>query len=347
MSRAVSHRGAVLYRAVLCASLLCCSMGYSFSAVSQEPADARIAWWREAKFGVMIRWGLHALPGCVWNGIRFQGPSDWIQFRARVPSSEYAALTAQFTAPLFNPDEWAQSIKDAGTQYLILPAKSYDGFCLFDSALTDFKITATPFGRDFLREMSDTCRREHIRFGVYYSILDWHHPDYLPRGPDSPRPWDERPTDTANYDRYIDYVKRQMEELLTRYGPIDILWFDGAWEHTPAENHADELIRHVRTLQPGILVNNRLGVPGDFDALDSMPEHPLPDRPWEMSISLHDTYGYKRYDVEWKESSEIITQLATCSAKGGNLLLNIGPDDSGAFPPPVRERLKQIGEWTR
>ncbi|HQO33285.1 MAG TPA: alpha-L-fucosidase [bacterium] len=334
-----------LYRAVFCAILFCWSIDPTLCGVTDDPINTRIAWWREARFGVMIRWGLHALPGSVWNGIRLQGPSDWIQFRAQVPSSEYATLAAQFNAPLFNPDEWIQSVKLAGAQYLILPAKSYDGFCLFNSDLTDFKITATPFGRDLIAEVSEVCRRENVRFGIYYSILDWHHPDYLPRGPDSPRPWDERPTDTANYDRYIDYVKQQLEILLTRYGKIDILWFDGAWEHTPAENHAEEIIRHIHSLQPDILINNRLGVSGDFISSDSIPEHP--DQPWELGISLNDTWGFKRYDVDWKESSEIITGIANCTSAGGNLLLNIGPEDSGAFPPAVRQRLNEIGESLR
>ncbi|MFH1739415.1 MAG: alpha-L-fucosidase [bacterium] len=325
-----------------------CSVGAAAPEEPQDQRNQRMAWWREARFGMVIHWGLYAVPAGVWNGKRVDGPGEWIMFRGRIPVVEYERLADQFNPPQFNPREWVSIAKNAGMKYILITAKHHDGFCLFDSKLTDFDVMNTPFHRDVLKELSDECHREGIQFGLYYSIMDWHHPDYLPRGKDSPRPWDTRPTEEADYNRYIEYVKDQLRELLTNYGDIAVLWFDGGWEHSAEENRATEIIHLARSIQPNIIINDRLGITQDFNTPEQyVPAKAIQENDWETCMTMNDTWGHKSYDQNWKSAENLIHSLVGCAAEGGNFLLNVGPTDGGIIPKPSVERLEAIGRWLK
>lgn len=312
-----------------------------------EQRDARMAWWRDARFGMFIHWGLYAVPAGVWKGRDLEATAgEWLMFGAQVPVAEYEPLVSQFNPVQFNAEEWVRIAKDAGMKYIVITTKHHDGFALFDSQVSDYDIMATPFGRDIMKELAEACRKEGLRIGWYYSILDWHHPDYLPRGEGSPRPWDTRPVDGADFNRYIDYMKSQLTELLTHYGDIGILWFDGGWEHTADEVRSAEVVEMVRGLQPHLIVNNRILLPQDFDTPEqSIPGAGVPGRDWETCMTMNDTWGYKAHDQNWKSAETLIRNLVDIAGKGGNYLLNVGPTAEGLIPAPSVERLATIGQW--
>jgi len=258
---------------------------------------------------------------------------------------DYEKFAAQFNPARFNAGEWVRTAKQAGMRYIVITSKHHDGFCMYDTKLTDWSITrATPFKRDPLKELADECRKQGIRLGFYYSIMDWHHPDYLPR-----RPWESevRPAAGASLDRYIEYMKGQLRELLTRYGPVAVLWFDGGWEHTGQELKSAEVNALVRSLQPHILINDRNHLPEDF----STPEQTIPagampnNRLWETCMTINDTWGYTRDNTNWKSTEDLIRKLCDIAHKGGNFLLNVGPTELGEFPAPIVERLMGMGSW--
>ena len=218
---------------------------------------------------------------------------------------------------------------------------------MFDTKLTDYNIVrATPFGRDPMKELAEECRRQGIRLCFYYSIMDWHHPDYLPR-----RPWERevRPAAGADLNRYIDYMKGQLRELLTNYGPIGVLWFDGGWEHNAQTLRSAEVNAFIRSLQPQILINDRNHLPEDFATPEqTIPADALPGRRlWETCMTINDTWGYAKNDDNWKSAEDLIRKLCDIAHKGGNFLLNVGPTAEGTFPEPIVERLQRIGQWMR
>ncbi len=244
-------------------------------------------------------------------------------------------------------------------KYIVITSKHHDGFCLFDSKDTDFDVMATPFQRDILKELSDACRKQGMNLCFYHSIMDWHHPDYLPR-----RPWEEkdRPAAGAKFDRYVQYMKAQLKELVTNYGPIGVLWFDGEWENTWTEAYGKDLYRYVRTLQPSIIVNNRVGAgrsgmegfsqdkesAGDFGTPEQqIPATGLPGVDWETCMTMNDHWGYNSHDQNWKSAKEIVRMLVDIASKGGNYLLNVGPTAEGVFPQPSIDRLREIGAWMK
>jgi alpha-L-fucosidase len=307
-----------------------------------EPLDPRLGWWREARFGMFIHWGLYAVPAGEWNGRSDHG--EWIRTSAEIPLGEYDGLRSDFAAPDFDADVWARLARSAGMQYLVITTKHHDGFCLFDSRETDFDVMATPLRRDVMREVADACRREGIRIGWYHSIMDWHHPDYLPR-----RDWEQdRPTEGADFERYVAYLKAQLRELLTNYGPIDVLWFDGEWEGTWNNARGRDLYDYVRSLQPGIIVNNRVGRDlGDYRTPEQqIPAQGLPGD-WETCLTMNDHWGYNRADKGFKSTAELVRTLVDIASKGGNLLLNVGPDAAGSIPPESVERLEAMGRWMK
>lgn len=315
---------------------------------TREERDARMAWWREAKFGMFIHWGLYAIPAGIWKGDRIPGVGEWIMFKGKIPVSEYEPLVEQFNPVQFKAKEWVQIAKDAGMKYIVITSKHHDGFCLFNSKLTDYDIKRTPFKRDILKELSRECHLQGIKICWYHSILDWHHPDYLPRGKESPRPWDTRPTENVNFDRYIEYMKGQLKELLTNYGEIGIMWFDGGWEHTPRELHSEKVVQLVRRLQPNIIINDRIGIPQDYDTPEQyIPATGIPGRDWETCMTMNDTWGFKSYDHSWKSVEDLIHKLVDSVSKGGNFLLNVGPTAKGKIPEPSVERLAAIGQWLK
>jgi len=332
------------------------------AAPRETPAqrDARMAWWREARFGMFIHWGLYAIPAGEWRGKKAPSLGEWIQTGAKIPVSEYEPLQKQFNPVKFDARRWAQIAKGAGMRYIVITSKHHDGFCLFDSKLTDWDVMGTPFRRDIMKELAEACRQEGLAICWYHSIMDWHHPDYLPRGPGSPRPWDTRPTQGANFPRFVEYLKGQVRELVTDYGQIGVLWFDGEWEDTWTHQHGLDLYNYVRSLDPKIIVNNRVdkgrqgmaghtapgGFAGDFGTPEQeIPATGLPGVDWETCMTMNDTWGFRKDDHNWKSTETLLRNLIDIASKGGNFLLNVGPTAEGLIPEPSVQRLEGIGKW--
>jgi alpha-L-fucosidase len=306
--------------------------------------DTRLDWWREARFGMFIHWGLYAIPAGEWNGRTDYG--EWIRNNAKIPIDVYDQFQARFNPAKFDPDAWVRMAKAAGMQYIVITTKHHDGFALFDSKDTSWDVMATPYGRDIIRQLADACRRGGIRLGLYYSIMDWHHPDYLPR-----REWElqSRPAAGADFDRYVAFMKGQLKELLTGYGPVGVLWFDGQWEGTWTAARGRDLYDFVRRLQPSIIVNNRVGEGvGDFGTPEQeIPATGLPGSSWETCMTMNRNWGFNRADKDFKSTETLVRNLVDIASKGGNFLLNVGPTADGEFPGESVERLRQIGEFMR
>ncbi|MCA9288791.1 MAG: alpha-L-fucosidase, partial [Phycisphaerales bacterium] len=342
------------------------ALGVLVAAASAQPAadpfaetpaqhDARMAWWRDARFGMFIHWGLYAIPAGRWGDSTDH--AEWIRTTAQIPVDEYDALLERFNPVNFDAAAWARTAREAGMRYIVITAKHHDGFCLFDSAHTDFDVMSTPFGRDIIRELADAARAEGLQIGFYYSIMDWHHPDYLPR-----RGWEEadRPAGDADFERYEDYLHAQVTELLTNYGPIGVMWFDGEWESTWSEARGRDLYALCRRLQPDVIVNNRVGAgregmagltrqgafAGDFGTPEQeVPATGIPGVDWESCMTMNDHWGYNAFDTRWKSPTTLIRTLVDIASKGGNFLLNVGPRADGTFPPEAVDRLREMGRW--
>ncbi len=303
--------------------------------------DPRLDWWRDAKFGLFIHWGLYAIPAGTWKGEQIAGIGEWIMYRARIPVAEYEQLAGQFNPVKFDAAEWVSLAKRAGQKYLVITSKHHDGFCIFDSAVTEYDIVdATPFSRDVLKELAAECQKQGIKLGFYYSqTQDWHHPD----GDGNDWDYDEAQKD---FDGYIhNYVAAQVRELLTHYGPIGIIWFD-----TPKGITIDQsqfLLELVHSIQPDCLVCGRLGNSlGDYaSAGDNKIPQQLTDLDWETPATINDTWGFKSYDHNWKSPQDLIRKLVDIVSKGGAYLLNVGPTAEGVIPQPSVERLEAMGAW--
>lgn len=309
--------------------------------------DARMAWWREARFGLFIHWGLYAIPAGVWDGRPVNGVGEWIMDTAKIPPNVYEKLAAGFDPRWFDAKEWARLAKDAGMKYVVITTKHHDGFCLFDSQHTTYDIMeATPFKRDIMKELSDAVRAEDLKMGWYHSIMDWHHPDAT--GP--------------AFAKYEPVLRAQVQELLTNYGPIGVMWFDGEWINEWTTDRGRRLEQLCRQLQPDTIVNNRVGKgrqgmqgmnsegdhPGDFGTPEQeVPETGLPGVDWESCMTMNDTWGYKTADNNWKSTQTLIQTLCDIASKGGNFLLNVGPAPDGLIPEPSVLRLREIGAWLK
>ena len=337
-------------------SVMCFCTARSQTPVTETAPEyeARMKWWREARFGLFIHWGLYSIPAGEWNGNT--GHGEWIRTTAEIPVGVYDSFIAQFNPVKFDARAWVRLAKEAGMKYITITTKHHDGFSLFDSKAGDFDVMATPFKRDIMKELSDACRGEGITVCWYHSIMDWHHPDYLPR-----REWEkDRSAEGADFDRYVGYMKTQLKELTSNYGKIGVLWFDGEWEGTWDRARGRDLYDYVRGLQPGIIINNRVGAgrsgmegfsegeasAGDFGTPEQqVPATGFPGVNWETCMTMNDHWGYNRKDDRWKSSSELIRTLAHIASKGGNFLLNVGPTPEGLIPTESVDRLKAIGRW--
>jgi alpha-L-fucosidase len=320
-----------------------------------ESRDNRIEWWRDAKFGLFIHFGLYAIPAGEWDGKKV-GWSEWLMNSAQIRVNEYETLLNQFNPTEFDADEWVSIAKNAGMKYLVVTTKHHDGFALFDSKVSDYDIQSTPFNRDIISELAEACKKADIKLGLYYSIMDWHHPDYLPR-----RDWEDRSSESANYEKYLEYMKAQLDELLENYEGVSILWFDGGWEGDWSQKRGVDLYRYLVEKNPGLIVNNRVGreewmssaalsvgPAGDF----STPELHLPAQgvegyDWETCMTMNDSWGYNKDDNNWKSYPDMLKQLITIASTGGNFLLNVGPNEKGKIPEESVERLTKIGEWLK
>ena len=306
------------------------------------------SWWTDARFGLFIHWGIYAVAA----------RHEWVKHRERMTDAEYQRYFDHFDPDLFDPREWAREARAAGMRYFVVTTKHHDGFCLWDSDLTDYKVTNTPWGRDLIGPLVEAFRAEGLRVGFYHSLIDWHHPDFPVDGFHPQRDDEAFRSATHGRDirRYADYLHGQVRELLTRYGTVDYVFFDFSYsEHMaggkgPADWRSEELLGLVRELQPGALVNDRLGIPGDFVT----PEQVQPagrverdGRPvlWEANQTMNGSWGYDRDNRAFKTAGQLIRMLVDGVAKDGNLLLNVGPTARGRFDPESRRILREVGAW--
>ena len=321
------------------------------SAVAQtahetpEQFQARTKWWRAAKFGMFIHWGIYAVPADSTDLEGHKRIAEWYFSNKQLQVKDYEKFASEFNPVQFDARRWVATAKNAGMKYIVITSKHHDGFSMFDTKMTGYNVVqATPWRHDPMKDLAAECRRQGLRLCFYHSIMDWHHPDYLPR-----RKWDARPADGASLDRYIEYMKGELKELLTNYGPIGILWWDGGWEHTAAEIHSAEVNSYVRSLQPQIIINDRNKLPEDY----STPEQDIPasavpgGRLWETCMTINDTWGYAKNDTNWKSAEDLTRKLIDIASKGGNFLLNVGPTAEGVFPDAIMERLARMGEWMK
>jgi alpha-L-fucosidase len=309
-------------------------------ALKPDGADTRLDWWRAARFGLFIHWGPVSLRGTEIGWSR----------GCEVPVGEYDRLYERFNPEQFDAAAWVEVAKAAGARYVVFTSKHHDGFSMFDTKLSDYNIMHSPFKRDVVRELAAQCREQGLRFCLYYSIIDWYQPDYLPRGAG-----DTRPIAGADFERYVAFMKGQLRELLTGYGPLGVLWFDGQWEdHWTAERGRD-LYRFCRALQPELIINNRVGKPangadsaaeliGDYDTPEQQIGAFRTDRPWETCMTICQQWAWKP-DDQLKSLSECVHALVRSAGGDGNFLLNVGPMPDGRIEPRQVERLREIGAW--
>lgn len=335
--------------------VLFCLIISLFVVCKSTEKDNRMAWWREARFGLFIHWGLYAVPAGEWKGETRH--AEWILTTAQIPVKQYEKFAPQFNPVKFDAKQWVEIAKDAGMKYIVITSKHHDGFCLFDSKLTDYDVVdATLFKRDIMKELSEECRKQGLKMCWYHSIMDWHHPDYLPR-----RQWEKRSAEGADFNRYIEYLKGQVKELVTNYGEIGVLWFDGEWENTWDQQKGSDIYKYVRSLQPNIIINNRVGkgragMAGTYDPETAAgdfgtPEQEIPSTglgyDWETCMTMNDHWGYNKNDHNWKSTNDLIRKLVDITSKGGNFLLNVGPTAEGLFPQPSIDRLAAMGKWMK
>ena len=319
--------------------------------------DQRMAWWREARFGMFIHWGLYAVPAGTWKGQQMPEIGEWVMSKYRIPIAEYSKLTEQFNPVKFDADQWVQIAKGAGMRYMMITAKHHDGFAMFDSKSDPYNIVrATPFHRDPVGELAAACHKHGVKFGFYYSqALDWHERDAGGTEPGGTpnvggmswgNNWDFPNHAEKRFERFFEKkVKPQVRELLTQYGPMAAIWFDCPCTINRAQS--EELYRMVRRLQPQCLMNSRLGNGlGDYG---SEGDNVIPEQgsaaDWETPATLNDTWGYKSFDHNWKTPETLIRNLIDIVSKGGNYLLNVGPTAEGLIPQPSVDRLAEVGRW--
>ena len=318
--------------------------------------EKRMAWFRDSRFGMFIHWGLYSVPAGVWNDNDVQGAAEWLQYTAKVKPEDYEPLQQKFNPVNFDAKKWVAIAKNAGMKYIVITSKHHEGFGMWPSKLGTWNIGHSQFKRDLLKELAQACKDAGIRLCFYHSIMDWHEPNYLPR-----RTWDTRDASHADFEAYVKYMKGQLKELLTNYGPISILWFDGEWEDTWTHDRGKDLYFYIRSLQPNIIVNNRVDTGrsgmagmtvkgsdyvGDYGTPEqTIPANGIPGQDWESCMTMNDTWGFSSHDHNWKSSTTLIRNLVDCASKGGNYLLNVGPTSLGEIPDASVERLSEVGEW--
>jgi alpha-L-fucosidase len=330
-------------------TIIVLALGTSLCAPEETKAnkDARMKWWRDAKFGMFIHWGVYAVPAGTYQDQQIKGIGEWIMRNAEIPVAEYRAYAGRFNPVKYDPGLWARLAAQAGMKYIVITSKHHDGFALFPSDVTDWDIAdATPYGKDLLGPLAQAARRQGLKFGLYYSqAQDWTHPGGAKARMKEGDGWDE-----AHQGSFDDYLARiaipQTREILTRLQP-DILWWD-----TPTWMNPERALplHSLITLRPGLITNNRLG--GGYRGDTETPEQHIPatgfaDRDWETCMTMNDTWGFKSYDHNWKSTELLIRNLIDIVSKGGNYLLNVGPTAEGEIPEASVERLKEIGAWMK
>ena len=332
--------------------------------------EERMKWWREARFGLFIHWGVYAVPAGTYNGHQVNRIGEWIMNRGKIPVAEYQAFAKEFNPVKYDPDAWVKMAKDAGMKYIVITAKHHDGFALFDSKATKWDVVdATPYKKDLLKPLAAACKKYGVKLGFYYSqAQDWNNPGGAAArkvasegwaNPDSAAidaytaahsgHWDPAQT-TKSMSQYIDEVAvPQVKELLTNYGPIAVFWWDTPTDMT---DEFAEKLNSLLSLQPNIITNDRLkrpNFPGDYKT----PEQRIPNlseldgKDWETCMTMNETWGYKSYAHNWKSTETLVRNLIDIASKGGNYLLNVGPKADGTIPQESIDRLKEVGVWMK
>lgn len=320
----------------------------------------RTEWFRNDRFGMFIHWGLYAIPA----------RGEWVMSKEKMTVDEYRKYFEEFNPTEYNPREWARLAKEAGMKYVVLTAKHHDGFCLFDSKLTEYKSTNTKVRKDLVKEFVEAVREEGLKVGLYFSLIDWSHKDY-PKYGDAFHPMRdnlEYKGEEVDFDRYLEFMHGQVKELVTNYGKLDILWFDFSYEDMMGEKwKATDLIKMVREKQPDVIIDNRLETSGEgfgsmveeepsiYSGDFASPEQIIPPQgitnvlgkpvPWELCMTMNNNWGYSSTDFEYKPTYLIIRKLVECVSKNGNMILNVGPDANGRIPYESKKKLREIGEW--
>ena len=331
------------------------------AAVSQADTDYT-AWYREAKFGMFIHWGPYSVASveASWPIMR---PSKEFP----ITEAQYRALPQQFNPTKFDPDAFVALAKSARQKYMVFTTKHHDGFCMFDSAYTDYKITNTPYKKDIVEQLTQACRRAGMPLGFYYSPPDMNHPAFRDTSKLTSENWNGEPTRSV-WPLYLDYMELQLRELLTRYGDVVLIWFDGLYNQRKFDG--ERMHRAIVALQAQTLINNRIGIPGDFETPEQFlpasipvkgktldfdhretgtnPNYVPPGedfRLWETCMTINNTWAYNKNDHEFKSSRQLIRTLVEVASRGGNFLLNVGPQPDGVIQPEFQERLRAIGQW--
>ena len=339
----------------------------SFSLIPQfgfasSIEDERTAWYRNAKFGMFIHWGPYSLASVE---------ASWPIMRPTpggITEAEYRALPKRFNPTKFDPDAFIDLARATGQEYMVFTTKHHDGFCMFDSSYTDYKITNTPYGKDIVKQLSDACDKRNMHLGFYYSPPDMHHPDFRDTSKPASENWNGEP-ERPEWPLYLDYMQLQLSELLTRYGPVALIWFDGLYHQEKYDG--ERFVSLIRKLQPATLVNDRIGVPGDYvtpeqfipKAIPTKAAHffgweqsvqkelkttiPAPEdfQLWETCMTINNTWAYNMHDHDYKSAQFLIRALVEVASRGGNFLLNVGPRPDGVIQPEFQERLRAIGDW--
>ena len=355
-------------RAIL-AAWVCVGLSMALPAQAAEDAgrapetpaqhNARMQWWRDARFGMFIHWGLYAVIDGTYQGKPVEGAGEWVMHGGNIPVAEYEKFAAQFNPTKYDPARWVQIAKDAGMKYIVITSKHHDGFCLFKTSTTKYNVVdATPWGKDLLKPLAAECRRQGLKFCTYYSIMDWHHPAQTRANEKSYNP--TKIVDGRKRE-YLDYMKGQLADLLKSCDP-EVLWFDGEWPDWYTEADGREVYNYLLTLKPSLIVNNRVGkgrqdmagmsktadAAGDFGTPEQeIPANGLPGVDWESCMTMNDTWGFKTADQKWKSTEKLLHNLIDIASKGGNYLLNVGPTAQGEIPEASVERLAGMGRWMK
>jgi len=329
-------------------------MSAQLNKETKQEKNERMEWWTEARFGMFIHWGLYSLPA----------RHEWVMSNEKISKEKYAKYMDYFNPDLYEPKEWARLAKDAGMKYVVFTTKHHDGFCMYDSKYTDYKVTNTPIKRDLLKELVTAFRAEGIRIGLYYSLIDWHHPDFLVKDPIHPErnvKAELAKDEQRSNKKFQKYLKNQITEILTNYGQIDVLFTD--FSYPQKENgkgrdywNSKDLYTHIRKLQPQIIINDRLDLEAENGWDFKSPEQFMPNEwvtyegekvPWETCQTFSGSWGYHRDEYTWKSAHQTIVMLIETVSKGGNLILNVGPTGRGVIQDEAVERLEKTHDWMK
>lgn len=307
-------------------------------------------WFTDAKLGIFIHWGIYS---------RGDWSESWAFFNGQVPYEEYMAQAADFTAERYDPEAWAALFAECGARYAVLTSKHHDGFALWDTDLSELNaVDGSPAGRDLIGPYCQALRQQGLHVGLYFSHLDWSHPDYASVLPAGAQPHDhaklhsnrfgypQGEEDPAAWERFLEFHRGQLRELCERYRP-ELLWFDGDWERDPSQWRFEELREQLHTWSPGVILNSRMGGHGDYGTPEQAIPIQRPSGPWEFCVTINNSWGYQKADQDHKSVRQVVRMLAECAGMGGNLLLDVGPLSDGTLQPAQADVLKGLGRWTR